>query len=198
MARDKTLWKWTGSRFKYIGATKLDARTHTVYASPRMAVQFKMDREGIAGIAVGDALHDATRDVVEHRALPYAVSISPHGRTGEYVSSWKSSDGDDFVVIAGMRRAACKLINASGHAAAVEWVSKRGYGRGYAVLRRTLAHLNSTSLSGPKQAASKAARKPFDPQLHPRGAKGRFVTRQATPDEIRRRARRASQMRDGE
>lgn len=189
---DPSTWKWTGSRFKYVGASQLGGRRHTVYVSPRLVVQFEMDRAGIAELAVGQALKDATLSVVAHRAMPYAISISPHGSTGNYVSSWRVEE--TFAIIAGLRRAACKLVNDSPHAAAVEWVSARGFGRGYGVLRRTLANLNGTSPAGIEQAGRQAARAAFDPQLHPRGPRGRFTTR-ADADAIRRRAQRAAQIR---
>lgn len=188
--RDSSIWKWTGTRFKYIGGTQIGGRRHTVYVSPRMVVQFEMDRGGIAKIAVGQDLRDATHSAVVHRAMPYAIQISPRGDTLEYVSSWRASDG--FTVIAGMRRAASKLINFAPHAAAVEW----GRGGKQGVLRRTLAHLNGTSPIGLEQAAHKAARAPWNPQLHPRGPKGRFLpSRRPSPDELRRRGQRATQIR---
>lgn len=159
----------------FTGTTSLNNRRVTVYASPRMVVEFEMDRAGIAKLAVGQELKDATHSAVVNRAMPYAISISPHGKTLEYVSSWRAADG--FTVIAGMRRAACKLINVSGHAAAVEW----GRGGNQGILRRTLAHLNATSPIGLQQAARKAARAPFDPKLHPRGPKGRFTNVRRPP-----------------
>ena len=87
------------------------------------------------------------------------------------MSSWGAVDG--YTVIAGMRRVACKLLNSSAHAAAVEW----GRGGRQRILGRTLAHLNGTSPIGLAQAAKAAARAPFDPKLHPRGSGGRFVIR---------------------
>lgn len=192
---DPTLWKWTGKRFKYIGASRLKDRTYTVYASPRLVVRFKTDREGMADLAVGDDLRDTTKAVVERRAIPYAISISPVGDTKQYVSSWKSSE--THVVIAGLRRVACKLVNISDHAAAVEWVNKRGNGHGYGVLRRTIAHLNSTSPIGIERAARKArAKETWNPDLHPRGPRGRFAPGARGANQIRRRAQRASEIRN--
>ncbi len=191
MARDPNLWQWTGKQFRYTGGTQFGGRRTTVYVSPRMLVQFEMDRAGIARVAVGQELRDAVHDCVVQRAMPYAISISPHGDTLDYVSSWRAID--TYEVIAGMRRAACRLFNGSGHAAAVEWVSRRGFGRGYAVLGRTLAHLNSTSPMGLEKAARAAK---FDPQLHPRGPRGRFVPK-ASAEALRRRAQRAATLRGG-
>lgn len=189
MARDPNTWEWTGSRYRYIGGTQLGGRRTTVYVSPRMAVQFELDRRGMARVAVGRELRAATHSLVVQDAMPYAISISPHGDTLDYVSSWDAID--TYEVIAGLRRVACRLFNGSAHAAAVEWVSPRGYGHGYRVLGQTLDHLNSTSpLAVERQA--RAAR--FDPQLHPRGARGRFIPK-ASAEALRRRAQRAANLR---
>lgn len=193
MARDPSVWEWNGSRYRYIGGTSLGGRRNTVYVSPRMVVQFELDRRGIARLAVGHELREATHSLVVNHAMPFAISISPHGDTLEYVSSWRAID--TYEVIAGLRRVACRLFNGSSHAAAVEWVSKRGFGRGYHVLGRTLAHLNSTSPMAIEAAAKKAAQKPWNPQLHPRGPRGRFVA-SASAQALRRRAARAAQLRE--
>lgn len=188
-ARDSTLWKWTGKRFKYIGPTALSRRGTTVYASPRMVVQFELDRAGMRKIMVGRELAAATHSAVVGRAMPFAIQISPRD-TLEYVSSWRASD--THMVIAGMRRVATKLVNVAPHAAAVEW----GRGGRQAVLKRTLAHLNSTSPIGLEKAARSArARKAYNPDLHPRGAGGRFLPKQRTirdvvSQEVKHRTRR--------
>ncbi len=192
MARDPTLWHWTGKRFKYIGPVTLPGRRTTVYVSPRMLVQFSMNRSGIAAVAVDRPLREATRSVVVNQAMPYAIRISPRGETLDYVSSFRPIE--TFVVIAGMRRAACRLFNGSDHAAAVEWISARGFGRGYRVLGRTLARLNSTSPIGLERAAKQAARKPWNPELHPRGPRGRFAAK-GSAETLRRRAQRAAETR---
>lgn len=188
---DQNLWQWTGSRYRYVGGTQLGGRKTTVYVSDRMLCQFQLDRAGMAKIAVDTPLRAAVHSVVVQDAMPYAISISPHGRTLEYVSSWRAID--TYEVIAGLRRAACRLFNGSGHAAAVEWVSPRGYGHGYHVLGRTLAHLNSTSPLGLADAARKAAAAPFNPSLHPRGSGGRFVA-SPSADALRRRAAAAARL----
>lgn len=159
----------------YSGPTDLRDRRVTVYASRRMVAEFELHRRGIAKIAVGGDLRSAVRSVVVQKAMPYAIRISPRGATLDYVSSFRAIDA--YEVIAGMRRVACRLYNGSAHAAAVEWVSKRGFGHGYRVLGRTLAYLNSTSEHGLEQAARKARRKAWDPQLHPRGPRGRFAAK---------------------
>lgn len=183
----------------YTGPTNLKNRRETVYVSPHLIVAFELNRRGIARIAVGQELQHATHALVVQDAMPYAIQISPRGRTLDYVSSWRASDG--FAVIAGMRRAACKLENTSAHAASVEWISPRGFGSGYRVLGRTLAHLNSTSPIAVQKAARKAAskaRKAWDPKLHPRAPGGRFAPARGTQAALRRRAQRAAQIRDPE
>lgn len=157
----------------YSGATDLRNRRETVHHTPRLKVEFEMDRRGISRIALSDPLRDACHSVVVQRAMPFAIQKSPRGKTLEYVSSWRVSDG--HTVIAGMRRVAAKLINVSDHAAAVEFVNKRGNGHGHGVLRQTLAHLNATSPEGIAKAERAAKRKPWNPDLHPRGTKGRFT-----------------------
>lgn len=186
---DPDTWEWTGRRYRYVGGTALGGRKHVVYVSDRMVCQFEMDRDGIARVAVGSELKDAVHHLVERKAMPFAVAISPIGRTRDYVSSWRAVD--THVVIAGMRRVACRLFNGSAHAAAVEWVSRRGNGHGYHVLGHTLAYLNSTSPAGLEAAARKAA---FDPARHPRGARGRFVAT-GSPAALRRRAAAAARRR---
>jgi hypothetical protein len=171
----------------YSGPTELHDQKEIVYASKTMVVEFQLDRSGIAKIAVGEPLQRATRSAVVQRAMVYAIQISPRGRTLEYVSSWQASDG--FTVIAGMRRAACKLVNTSGHAAAVEW----GRGGRQRILGQTLDWLNGSSPIGLAKAARSArAKATFNPDLHPRGQRGRFV---ATADKLRGRAQRAAQIR---
>jgi hypothetical protein len=193
---DPAVWEWTGNRFRYIGGSQLGGRRHTVYVSERLVCQFEMDRRGIARVAVGAPLKAAVHSLVVQKAMPYAIRISPHGDTLEYLSSWNAVD--TYEVIAGLRRVACRLFNGSGHAAAVEWVSKRGYGHGYHVLGQTLAFLNSTSPLGIEHAAKEAARgASWNPGLHPRGTKGRFVASNSAAA-LRRRAAAAARMRSSQ
>lgn len=175
----------------YTGSTQMPNRRQTVYASPRLVAEFEMDRAGIAKLAVGQALQEATHSAVVNRAMVHAIQISPRGETLGYVSSWRAADG--FTVIAGMRRAACKLVNVSGHAAAVEW----GRGGNQGILRKTLAWLNQSSPIGVARAAARAARAPWKPDLHPRGPGGRFVPSSGgNAAAMRRRAQRAAQIVD--
>ncbi len=182
--RDSSLWTWTGRRFKYIGPTVLPGRQTTVYVSERMLVTFQMNRGGIARIAVDAPLKAAVHALVVGKAMPYAIQISPRGHTLEYVSSWRVVD--TYEVIAGMRRVAARLFNDSGHAAAVEWVSRRGFGHGYDVLGRTLAHLNATSPIAVAGAARPGG------AARPRG--GRFVAK-ASAGTLRQRASNAAKIR---
>jgi hypothetical protein len=188
---DENLWEWTGSRYRYIGGTVFGGRRSTVYVSERMLCQFELNRGGIAKIAVSEPLKAAVHSMVVRDAMPFAIANSPHGRTLEYLSSWRAID--TYEVIAGLRRAACRLFNGSGHAAAVEWVSPRGHGHGYHVLGRTLAHLNSTSPIGLVDAAKRAARAPFNPGLHPRGSGGLFVASNSAAA-LKRRAAAATRL----
>lgn len=136
------------------------------YTGTHLTVDFEMNRAGIRRIALGPALAAATRSAVVHRGMPYAIQNSPRGETLDYVSSWRAQD--THVTFNGMRRVATKLINVSAHAAAVEW----GRGGRAGVLRKTLAHLNATSPIGLERAARRAK---WNPDLHPRGAAGRFA-----------------------
>ncbi len=150
-------------------------RRTTVYAGRHLVVQFEMDRKGIAKCAVGQDLASATRQVVRERAMPYAIRISPIGQRDDdggkprYVESFRISQG--FTVIAGMRRVASKLTNIAPHAAAVEFTGNNPHASGHGVLRKTLAHLNGTG------ATLREAKSPWRPELHPRGAGGRFISK---------------------
>lgn len=172
----------------YGGPTEMSDRRVTVYASPRLIAEFEMKRGGIAKIAVAGPLREAVHSAVVGRAMVHAIQISPRGATLDYVSSWRASDG--FAVIAGMRRAACKLVNISAHAAAVEW----GRGGEQHILGKTLSWLNSSSPIGLQRAARAAARAPWKPELHPRGPGGRFAPSVET---LRRRAERATRIQSG-
>ncbi len=114
----------------------------------KVHVVFKPDKKGIAAVAVGPELRKACHDLVEHKAKPYAVAISPIGdpgdrrgpyTPGDYISSWVVLD--TFTVIAAMRRVATQLWNMSPHAAAVEWGNDQ-VGDGHHVLGETLDFLN--------------------------------------------------------
>lgn len=167
------------SRKVYAGATDMRNRAVTVYVSPRLLVQFEMDRRGIARIAVGPDLASATRQVVRERGMPYAIRISPRGERDDeaggkarYAESFRIAQG--HTVIAGMRRVAAKLVNIAPHSAAVEFTGSNPHAAGYGILRQTLAHLNGTG------GSLRQARSPWRPELHPRGPGGRFAPRTRT------------------
>lgn len=147
-------------------------RRTTVYVSPRLVVQFEMNRAGIARVAAGQELADATRQLIRERAMPYAIRISPHGpERGDgdpkYAESFRITQG--YTVIAGMRRVAARLVNIAPHAAAVEFLGTNPHAAGYGILRKTLAHINGTG------ATLRSAKSPWRPEQHPRGPGGRFT-----------------------
>lgn len=113
-----------------------------VYTGLHVVVDFDFDEVGMAKVAVGPELRDAVKDVVEHRALPYAKSISPVSRRKHkhYVDSFRVTES--HVVIAGLRRVAARLWNVAPHAATVEWGNARTNGEGHRVLGRTVDHLH--------------------------------------------------------
>lgn len=150
----------------YDGATDLRNRRKTVYHGKNVRIDFELSRIGIRKIAMGHELKSAVRSVVIDRALPYAIQISPHGKTLDYVGSFHAKNGE--VIIAGMRRVACRLWNTSDHSVEVEWINES------LVLTRTLAHLTHDSRIA-AAAAEAAAKARFDPAQHPRGAGGRFA-----------------------
>lgn len=111
---------------------------HTVYRGRYVKADFQLDVKGIAAIAVGPRLRDACNTVVERKAKPYAMSISPID-SGEYIRSFKVAD--QYTTLFGLRRVAARLYNTSGHAAIVEWGNERAPARH--VLTETLDYLNS-------------------------------------------------------
>lgn len=155
-------------------------RRLTVYTSRRLIVQFEMDRPGMARVAVGRELKDATRQIIRERAMPYAISISPVGQRDDdqggkprYIESFRIAEG--HTVIAGMRRVAAKLVNVAPHAAAVEFLGTNPHASGYGVLGKTLDHLNSHGGAGVGGRGKGRPRAPWRQELHPRGPGGRFI-----------------------
>jgi hypothetical protein len=118
------------------------ARTR-VYQSQSVIVDYEPARgpEGIAGIAMSRPVAGACRELVERKALPYAISISPRStkQHQHYADSFFVEEGT--TVIAAMRRVALLLVNDSDHAAAVEWGNEQTPDP-HRVLGRTLAYLN--------------------------------------------------------
>lgn len=126
----------------YSGPTDVRNRRTTVYRSPRMTVEFELNRQGIARVAMSDPVHDACRSVAINEAVPFAIQNSPHD-TGDYISSFHVRRGE--AVIAGMRRAVANVWNLSDHASRVEYAPTRRYPAGRRVLGRTLEHLNAAN-----------------------------------------------------
>lgn len=128
-----------------------------VYRSPNVVVRFKLDRDGIRKIALGPELRSACHDVVESKALPYAIGISPvsdRRRAQHYIFSFQVHDvltgmlAPENIGHPPMLRVGARLINTAPHAAAVEWGTAKNGGRGHRVLGRTLDYLNSAA--GPR------------------------------------------------
>lgn len=118
------------------------ARGTRVYTGRRLTVDFELDRDGIAEIAVGPHLKDAVRHLAEHRAKPYAISISPVRKGkggGTYIRSFRVKD--EHTVIAAMCRVAARLYNTAPHAAAVEFGNK--HAKGQRILGRTVDFLHA-------------------------------------------------------
>jgi hypothetical protein len=126
-------------------------RGQLVWRSPHATVHFKMDRRGIQGVALSAEVGDACRDWAQHKAKPFAISISPRSQ-----ESGKTHYADSFEVhsvlvgappsltIIGrppMLRAGAILINTSPYAVAVEYGGKRAHARqtSHRVLGKTLA-----------------------------------------------------------
>jgi hypothetical protein len=112
-----------------------------VFRSRRIHVDFELDRQGIAEIAVGPELRNACHDVVAHKALPYAISISPRS-LAEHQHYQDSFIVQDLLVFGippehPMTRVGTRLLNVVDHAAAVEWGNRRTP-RGHHILRETL------------------------------------------------------------
>lgn len=122
----------------------------TVYRGRHVTVEFELNRRGIARCAVGPELKAACHGVVETRALPYAVSISPRSsrRHQHYQDSFRVDD-DTWTPKARMpdwhmRRVVTRLVNTSPQAILVEVGPEQGNDRGFHVLGKTLAFLAAT------------------------------------------------------
>lgn len=85
--------------------------------------RFKMNRKGIAAIAVGREIRAAVHDVAENKAKPYAISISPRSRA-KHKHYADSFEVDDTIVThigaPPMVRAASRLVNTTRQAIIVE------------------------------------------------------------------------------
>ncbi len=124
-------------------------RGRLVYRGRNLTVYFDLDRKGMARVAVGEELKAAVTEVVAERALPYARSSSPRSnRNHLHYADAFVVDNTSTVVLVGLRRVAARLVNTSGHAAAVEWGNAKTRGRGHHVLRQTLEHLVAGGAQG--------------------------------------------------
>lgn len=123
-----------------------------VYRSRNVTVQFRLDRKGIAACAVGDDLRDAVYKVAAHKAMPYAISISPRsGNDDEGHQHYQDSFRVEMVLTGAaapesigrppMLRVGARLVNVARHASAVEWGNKVSP-RGHRVLGKTLDMLH--------------------------------------------------------
>ncbi len=135
-----------------------------VYTSPRMTVEFEMDRRGMAEVARGKELRVAVKTIAL-RGKAYAESISP-ARTGNYRRSFRVNLGRKL--IHGMRRVVAILANTDPAAVAIEVgtaIRPMGQGGGtpaHRVLQRTLTHLGGrgalSRLSAPTVRSNAPAR----------------------------------------
>ncbi len=112
-----------------------------VYVSPRMVVEFEMDRAGMRKIARGKELRVAVL-AIAHKGRAYAEGISPV-RTGDYRRSWRVNAG--HVVVRGMRRVMASLVNTDPAAVPIEVGAAAHDGwpatEGHHVLQKTLVFL---------------------------------------------------------
>ena len=123
-------------------------RGKVVYRGRHVIVQFKLDRKGIAMVALGPKLAEAVMDVAHTRAMPYAKSISPRSNQTDHehyqdsfrVDAILTGIAPDSIGKPPMLRVGARLMNVARHAAAVEW-GRKGR-RGHRVLGRTLDHLH--------------------------------------------------------
>lgn len=124
------------------------ATRQLVYKSPTVTVYYKPDRRSIARCAIGPELTDAVNSIVDHIAMPFAVSISPrhtghYSRSFERTNSYKALGFPDL-----MTRVAANLVNKDPGAAAIEWGTaakgRRKARSGNHVLGQTLTMLDTT------------------------------------------------------
>lgn len=137
------------------------SRKQLVYRSANVTVYYEPDRRSIARCAVGPELTEAVTDLVDAKAKPYAIGISPR-KSGRYAKSFTTSIvylalGYPFL----MTRVAAELANTDPGASGIEWGQKyKRFGgtrtqAGHHVLRRTLIMLDGTR--GGAEAAIEAA-----------------------------------------
>lgn len=116
----------------------------TVYRGRRVKLDVAIRLDGWRRIAVSPKMREATTRVVEDRALPYAVSISPVDQ-GTYARSWGVAQGFEWAghaPLPPMRRVSTQLANSAFHAVIVE-VGREGK-NAFRVLQKTLEYLHAT------------------------------------------------------
>lgn len=112
-----------------------------VHRGRRVRLDVALRLDGIRRIAVSPTLRAATTKIVEQRALPYAVGISPFDE-GTYLRSWEVAQGVEWrggPPLPPMRRVSTRLMNTSFHATVVEVGRKNR--SAHRVLAKTLEHL---------------------------------------------------------
>jgi hypothetical protein len=165
------------------GYRELPDRKLLAYKSSRLTAHSELTRAGVRRIAMSARLKEIVTSIAKERAMPYAISISP--RSNQRHRHYQDSFMVDTTAmqIKDLIRVAARLWNTSDHAAAVEWRYQ------YRVLGRTLAYLNHASIlfhsnqtlnrirkqRPGRMIAPNRDRPGFNSDLHPRGAKGRFI-----------------------
>ncbi len=126
-------------------------RGQLVYRGVHTTVHFKLNRVGVAAVAVSRQVGDACEDWAKHKAMPYAVSISPRSRESDKKHYFQSFEVHSILTGAPpaskligrppMLRRGAILINTSPYAIAVEYGEKRASARqkSHRVLGKTLA-----------------------------------------------------------
>ncbi len=135
----------------------------TVYRSPRLVVDFELDRGGIRKIARDAPLRLAVREVAT-KAKAHAESIAPH-RTGAYASRFEINF--TRVTVRGLRRIGARLVNTDPAAAKIEWGTSKT--PAHLTLTKTLqwlggrpaafVHIGGPERRGGPDSASAAARR---------------------------------------
>ncbi len=119
-----------------------------VYASPRLVIEFQMDRSGMREVARNPVLRGQVRAIAQ-KAKIYAETISPR-ETGAYASSFQIDMSR--IMVRGMRRIAARLVNTDPAAIAIEVGTSGRGGRGgtpaHRVLQKTLAYISGTLGTG--------------------------------------------------
>lgn len=126
-------------------------RGQLVWRGLHTTVHFKMNRKSIRAIAVSPEVGDACHDWAEHKAKPFAMSISPTSNDTakkHYIDSFEvhpiltgAPPASTLIGRPPMMRRGAILINTAPYAIAVEYGGKRARARqkSHRVLGRTLS-----------------------------------------------------------